>query len=89
MKKNQICFYFCLAAICSGMVPFGIGTDGGGSIRMPSSMTGIFGLKTTFGRIPTNGNVPGEAPKGTVSVAGPMACSMADLGKSLYDLNYI
>lgn len=67
------------SAICSGMVPFGIGTDGGGSIRMPSSMTGIFGLKTTFGRIPTNGNVPGEAPKGTVSVAGPMACSMADL----------
>ena len=66
------------------MVPFGIGSDGGGSIRMPSSMTGIFGLKTTFGRIPTNGNIPGEAPKGTVTVAGPMACSMADLGKSLY-----
>ena len=65
------------------MVPFGLGTDGGGSIRMPSSMTGIYGLKTTFGRIPTNGNVPGEAPKSTVAVAGPMADCMADLGRVL------
>ena len=36
------------AAITSGMVPFGIGTDGGGSIRMPSSQCGIVGLKPTF-----------------------------------------
>ena len=33
------------AAICSGIVPWGIGTDGGGSIRMPSSQCGIVGIK--------------------------------------------
>ena len=61
------------------MVPFGIGTDGGGSIRMPSSMTGICGLKTTFGRCPSNGHIPGKCSTSTVTVAGPMAGSMVDL----------
>jgi len=67
------------ASICSGMVPFGIGTDGGGSIRMPSSMTGICGLKTTFGRVPANGQIPGKNSNSTVTVAGPMAGSIVDL----------
>lgn len=47
------------AAITSGMVPFGIGTDGGGSIRMPSSQCGIVGLKPTFARCPTHGKLKG------------------------------
>jgi len=66
------------ASICSGLVPFGIGTDGGGSIRMPSSQCGIVGLKPTFGRCPSHGRVKG-AVQGTVSHAGPMAATSNDL----------
>lgn len=66
------------AAICSGLVPFGIGTDGGGSIRMPSSQCGIVGLKPTFGRCPSHGRVRG-ACQGSVSHVGPMAATSNDL----------
>ena len=40
------------ACVASGLVPFGIGTDGGGSIRIPASWSGLVGLKTTAGRCP-------------------------------------
>jgi aspartyl-tRNA(Asn)/glutamyl-tRNA(Gln) amidotransferase subunit A len=44
------------AAVSSGMVPFATASDGGGSIRTPASFTGLVGLKTTYGRIPTLGS---------------------------------
>jgi len=42
------------AAVASGLGPIGIGSDGGGSIRIPSCFCGLFGLKSTFGRVPQN-----------------------------------
>ncbi len=42
------------AAVASGLGPIGIGSDGGGSIRIPSSFCGVFGFKPTFGRVPQN-----------------------------------
>ena len=43
------------AAVASGMIPLAIGTDTGGSIRMPSALCGIAGFKPTYGRIPRDG----------------------------------
>ena len=38
--------------VAAGIVPYAIGTDGGGSIRIPASLTGLFGIKAQFGRVP-------------------------------------
>ncbi|MFX0038717.1 MAG: amidase [Promethearchaeota archaeon] len=42
------------SAVTSGLCPIAIGSDGGGSIRIPSSFCGVFGIKATFGRVPQN-----------------------------------
>ena len=42
----------CAASVAAGITPFGLGTDGGGSIRIPAALTGTFGFKANFGRVP-------------------------------------
>ena len=42
----------CAASVAAGLTPFGLGTDGGGSIRIPAAFTGTFGFKANFGRVP-------------------------------------
>ena len=62
-----------VAALC-GMGPLHIGTDGGGSVRIPASFSGIFGFKANFGRVP----VYPASPFGTLSHLGPMTRSVED-----------
>jgi aspartyl-tRNA(Asn)/glutamyl-tRNA(Gln) amidotransferase subunit A len=62
------------AALAAGMAPLAVGTDGGGSIRIPCSFTGLFGIKPSFGRVPA---WP-LSPFGTVAHVGPMTRSVAD-----------
>lgn len=62
-------------AVSSRMVPWAIGTDTGGSVRIPSAMCGLTGLKTTVGQIPTDGILPLSE---TLDTVGPLARSAAD-----------
>jgi aspartyl-tRNA(Asn)/glutamyl-tRNA(Gln) amidotransferase subunit A len=62
------------AALAAGMGPLALGTDGGGSIRIPCAFTGVFGLKPSFGRVPA---WP-LSPFGTVAHVGPMTRSVHD-----------
>jgi aspartyl-tRNA(Asn)/glutamyl-tRNA(Gln) amidotransferase subunit A len=66
-------------AVATGLVPFALGADGGGSIRIPSSLNGIFGIKPTWGRVSRAGDLFG----GSVAHLGPMASSTADLARVL------
>jgi Asp-tRNA(Asn)/Glu-tRNA(Gln) amidotransferase A subunit family amidase len=68
------------AAIAAGMSAGGVGSDGGGSIRVPAHFSGICGLKPTPGRIPTTGHYPECAgPFAQIGVVGPMARTVGDL----------
>jgi Asp-tRNA(Asn)/Glu-tRNA(Gln) amidotransferase A subunit family amidase len=74
------------AAIAAGMSAGGVGSDGGGSIRVPAHFTGICGLKPTPGRIPSTGHFPVSAgPFASIGVVGPMARTVADL-KTLFEV---
>ena len=66
-------------AVATGVVPFAIGADGGGSIRIPSAMNGVFGIKPTWGRISREGDIFG----GTLNHLGPLASSTLDLARAL------
>src|SRR5688572_21510658 len=72
-----------IAACCSAG---GIGSDGGGSIRVPAHFSGICGLKPTPGRIPATGHFPASVgPFALLGVVGPMARTVQDL-QLLFDV---
>jgi len=64
------------AAVAAGQVPVTLGSDTNGSIRVPSSLCGTFGLKPTYGRLPRNGTYPFVA---SLDHLGPFARSALDL----------
>lgn len=65
------------AAVAAGIVPGGIGTDAGGSIRCPSALCGVVGLKPTWGLVPMQGFAEGDGP---IDHIGPIARTVADAG---------
>ena len=69
------------AALAAGMVPLATGSDGGGSIRIPSALCGFTGHKPSLGRVPTGGP---DAPNwADLSVKGPMAIRARDIALAL------
>jgi Asp-tRNA(Asn)/Glu-tRNA(Gln) amidotransferase A subunit family amidase len=68
------------AAIASGCSAGGVGSDGGGSVRVPAHFSGICALKPTPGRIPSTGHYPVSAgPFAQIGVVGPMARRIGDV----------
>ena len=67
------------AQIAAGIGPLAMGTDGGGSIRIPASFTGIYGIKPSFGRIPVYPSSAFDA----LSHTGPMTRTVADAALAL------
>jgi Asp-tRNA(Asn)/Glu-tRNA(Gln) amidotransferase A subunit family amidase len=69
------------AALAAGLVPLATGSDGGGSIRIPASATGLTGFKPSLGRVPTGGREPPGWP--TLSTRGVMTCRIRDAALAL------
>ena len=67
------------AAVAAGMGTISLGTDGGGSIRIPASFSGVFGIKPTYGLVP----IYPASPYGTLAHVGPLSWSVADAALAL------
>jgi AtzE family amidohydrolase len=63
-------------AVAGGLVPLALGSDTNGSIRVPASLCGLFGLKPTFGRLPRTGSFPFVS---SLDHLGPLARTVSDL----------
>lgn len=72
------------ALVAAGGSPLGLGSDSGGSIRLPAAWCGVFGLKPSAGRVPTTGHFPriGALSDGRTQI-GPIARSVDDLETAL------
>ncbi len=68
------------AGVAAGFFPLGLGSDTGGSIRIPSALCGISGIKPTFGLVSRAGVTPLSH---SLDTAGPMACTVEDLALSM------
>lgn len=71
------------AAVSTGMGPVSIGTDGGGSVRIPAAHSGLFGMKASFGRVPTypgfrDERYPGASGWESLVHIGPITRTVAD-----------
>lgn len=64
------------AVVGAGLCPIALGSDAGGSIRIPAALCGVYGLKPTYGRIPTTG---GSLLAWTLDHTGPLGASLQDL----------
>lgn len=64
------------AAVSAGLVPIGLASDTNGSIRVPSSLCGVFGLKPTYGRLPRTGS---QMFVSSLDHLGPLATTTEDL----------
>ena len=68
------------AAVAANLVDFSVGTDTGGSIRMPAACCGIYGLKPTFGRVSRQGVLPEST---SLDCVGPFAASLSALTQAM------
>jgi Asp-tRNA(Asn)/Glu-tRNA(Gln) amidotransferase A subunit family amidase len=68
------------AAVAAGLVPLAVGTDTGGSVRIPAALCGAVGIRPSFGRVPTAGVFPLSWSLDTV---GPIANTVRDVGYAL------
>ncbi|MVW78120.1 amidase [Bordetella sp. 02P26C-1] len=66
------------AAIAAGMAPLALGTDTGGSVRVPASLNGVCGLRPTVGRVSNHGCMPVSATHDTI---GPLARTVPELAR--------